>query len=141
MYLTHKSYWPRRLERRGTHSWSIVKHLPGDGPWNDSNITNITLTPSNTQGEITLTASESLFTAADVGVLWKLVGTGQTRTAAASAADVATGGIKVTGSGAGDSTAVPPGAGGGSSPPASGGGGNGFGVQGGDGGDGGGGGD
>lgn len=113
MYFTHKNYWPRRLERRSTYSWSIVKHLPNDGPWGDINITNITIAASNTQGEVTLTASESLFSSTDVGVLFKLVGTGQVRSATATSADVATGGIKVTGSGAGDSTSVPPGTGGG----------------------------
>lgn len=115
MYFTHEDYWPRRLERRGTYSWSITKHLPGDGPWADPNLSSTTIAASNTQSEITLTASADLFTAADVGVLYKLTGSGQVRTASAAAADVATGGIKVTGSGAGDSTAVPPGSGGGGS--------------------------
>jgi uncharacterized membrane protein YgcG len=109
LYITHNSYWPRRLERRGQHSWSIVKHLPGDGPWGDLNTTNVTIAASNTSGLITLTASEDMFVAAETGVLWKLTGNGQTRTATATAANIATGGVKVTGSGQGDSTAVAPG--------------------------------
>lgn len=117
MYFTHTDYWPRRLERRGVHSWSIVKHLPNDGPWGDLNILSTSITPSDTQGEITLTASDTLFQASDIGVLYKLIGSGQTRSASASSADIATGGIKVTGSGSGTSTAVTPGSGGGTSDP------------------------
>ena len=97
LYLVHNDYWPRRLERRGQHSWSIVKLLPDDGPFGDTNTTTTTLTPSGTRGEITLTASTALFTSADVGVLYELNQGGQNKEASASADDTYTDGIKVTG--------------------------------------------
>lgn len=97
LYITHKDYWPRRLERRGQHSWSIVRLLPDDGPFGDTNTTNITLAPSATRGEITLTASEALFASTDVGVLYELNQGGQNKEASASSDDIYTDGIKVTG--------------------------------------------
>jgi hypothetical protein len=99
LYMVHNDYWPRRLERRGDHSWSIVKLLPDDGPFGDLNTTNITLAGSATSGEITLTASEEIFSTDDEGVLYALTGPGQLRTATATAADTYTSGIKVTGIG------------------------------------------
>ena len=99
LYLTHRSYWTRRLERKGHRSWSVTRLLPDDGPFNTVNTTNITLAGNDTSGEITLTASEDLFTSADEGVLYKLTGAGQTRTETATAEDTYTDGIKVTGVG------------------------------------------
>lgn len=99
LYMVHNDYWPRRLERRGDHSWSIVKLLPDDGPFGDTNTTNTTLAGSASTGEITLTASEDLFTTDDEGVLYSITGSGQLKTATATAADTYTGGIRVTGIG------------------------------------------
>lgn len=100
LYLVHNDYWPRRLERRGTYSWSIVKLLPDDGPFGDPNATKITLAGSATVGFITLTASEALFSANDVDVLYELSAGGQNRTDVAAAGGVFGGSIKVTGVGA-----------------------------------------
>lgn len=97
LYMTHTDYWPRRLERRGARSWSIVKMLPDDGPFEDTNTTSLTITPSATNGEVTLTASAPLFTADDEGTLYALVQAGQEKTATATALDVTTDGIKVVG--------------------------------------------
>lgn len=99
LYLVHKDYVPRRLERRGHRSWSLVKLLPDDGPFGDPNISDISLTASATSGQITLTASGPEFGDGDNGNLFKLVGTGQTVTKSAAAADIYTDGIKVTGIG------------------------------------------
>lgn len=99
LYLTHREYWPRRLERRGHRSWSLVRHLPNDGPLSDINTTAITVAGSAVNGEINLTASEALFDAGDEGVVFRLTGAGQTRTAVATSGDIATAGIKVTGVG------------------------------------------
>ena len=101
LYLCNLNYWPRRLERRGNYSWSIVKLLPDDGPFGDPNATKITLAASATVGTITLTSSEGLFTANDVDVLYELTAGGQNKTAVASAANIFTDGIKVTGIGTG----------------------------------------
>jgi hypothetical protein len=99
LYLTHPSYTTRRLERRGHRSWSLTQLLPNDGPFETPNTSSTTLQGSATSGEITLTASDDLFTDADQGVLYKLSGEGQTQTATAGAADIFTDGIKVTGVG------------------------------------------
>lgn len=106
LYMVHVDYWPRRLERRGDHSWSIVKLLPDDGPFGDLNTTNTTIAASGTSGEVTLTSSESLFTVNDEGVLYSLSGPGQTRTATATSGDIYTGAIKITGIGSNARTFV-----------------------------------
>jgi len=97
LYMVHEDYWPRRLERRGDRSWSIVLLLPDDGPFADINTSDITIAGSATSGEITLTASEDLFEDSDVGALWQITGGGQTRSATISSADSFTSDIKVTG--------------------------------------------
>lgn len=97
LYLTHNDYWPRRLERRGAYSWSMAYFLPDDGPFNTVNTTNTTIAASATSGEVTLTASDDLFTSDDVGVLFSFVGAGQTVTETAVAGDTYTDGVKVTG--------------------------------------------
>lgn len=100
MYLTHRDYWPRRLERRGQHSWSIAKLMPDDGPLDDANTTSTSLTPSGTRGEINLTASADLFVPDEAGTIYELSAGGQNKEAAASTDSVFTDGIKVTGIGA-----------------------------------------
>jgi len=97
LYMTHVDYWPGRLERRGDRSWSFVRLLPDDGPFGDANTTTTTITPSATRGEVTLTASQDLFTVNDEGVLYALTAGGQLKTETATAADTYTDGIKVTG--------------------------------------------
>lgn len=97
LYMTHGDYWPRRLERRGDRSWSIVKFEPDDGPFGDINTTDITLSGSATSGEITLSSSEDLFTANDVGVVYQVTAGGVTVVAVANADKIYTKAIKVTG--------------------------------------------
>lgn len=99
LYITHTDYITRRLERRGHRSWSLTKLLPDDGPFKDTNTTDITLSGSATSGEITLTASAALFTSGDQGNIFQLTGTGQVQTKAAASDDQYTDGIKVTGIG------------------------------------------
>lgn len=102
MYMTHGDYWPRRLERRGDRSWSIVQLLPDDGPFGDLNTTSTTIAASATAGEVTLTASDDLFESTDEGVLFSLTAGGQVKSETATTGDVYTDGIKVTGIGSGD---------------------------------------
>ena len=99
LYLCSTYYWPRRMERRGTYDWAIVKLLPDDGPFGDPNFTNITLAGSNSVGFITLTASEALFVTTDVDVLYEMTAPGQNRVTVAAAANIFGGSIKVTGLG------------------------------------------
>lgn len=95
VYLTHVDYWIRRLERRGSTSWSLVRHLPDDGPFGDLNTTDITLAASAKNGEITLTASDDLFTSDDVGVIFELTTPEVFANTVATEADVQSNIIKV----------------------------------------------
>ena len=97
LYITHGDYWPRRLERRGAHSWSLVKFEPDDGPFGDLNTSDITIAASATTGEVTLTASEDLFDDTDVGVIYQLTAGGTTKTTTAVSDNIFTPGIKVSG--------------------------------------------
>ena len=99
LYLTHVDYWVRRLERRGPHSWSMVRLMPEDGPFGDTNSTNTTLRVQRRSGEVMMYASDAFFSERDEGVLYELTHPGQTVSETANAAGVATEGIKVTGIG------------------------------------------
>jgi hypothetical protein len=73
---------PMRIERRGNgasagRSWSIVDYGHDDGPFNVGRSADIKLTPSGTQGNITITASEPFFTSAMVGELLRIYHDGQ----------------------------------------------------------------
>lgn len=59
---------PRRLERYGHSSWSLVTVLFEDGPYLDDNVTTTTLTPSAVSGNgVTITASSTKGINDDVG--------------------------------------------------------------------------
>jgi len=99
VYLACAGYSPRKIQRRGARSWSIVKYLPEDGPVRETNLTNITITPSALTGNITLAASKALFKSTQVGGLFKIVSTGQFVTKAISSDNDFSGTISVEGSG------------------------------------------
>lgn len=86
-----------RVERRGIKSWSITDFRADDGPFGFINSSDISLTASALNGDITLTASDDHFTSDHVGALFKLQSAGQTVTKAVSAADDGTNSIFVTG--------------------------------------------
>lgn len=100
VYLACKGYQQRKIERRGTYSWSLVLYQPNDGPFRNINITNIRLTPSALSGDITLTASRNLFRTSNVGGLYKLDSSGQQVQATLTGEDQFTSDIRVTGVGA-----------------------------------------
>lgn len=89
----------RRIERHSTRSWGVCLYQPLDGPLNLSNITQTTLTPSAISGDITLTASRSLFRSTQVGALYSITSTGQTVSAAITGADQWSDPIRVIGVG------------------------------------------
>lgn len=97
IYVACAGYQQRKIERRAARSWSIVLYEPEDGPFRVENTTAITLTPSALSGDITLTASKSVFRSTHVGALFRLTSTGQTVTASLSGADQFTDEIRVTG--------------------------------------------
>lgn len=104
VYLACADLQPQKIERRGTRpharSWSIVRYAPIDGPFNVQNLTPTTLQASALTGDITVTASDDMFRASDVGSLFSITSTGQSVTATGAANGVTTSSIRVTGIGA-----------------------------------------
>lgn len=90
----------QKVERRSTTSWSIVLYEPVDGPFMLINTTAITIGASAIQGDITLTASKSIFKTGHVGALFRIASTGQLVEASISGDDQWTDPIEVVGIGA-----------------------------------------
>lgn len=67
LYLAHPSYTPRKLSRTDHTAWTLTEVDFQDGPFLPVDASGTTLTPSGTTGSITLTASASLWSAADDG--------------------------------------------------------------------------
>lgn len=67
----------RKIERRSVRSWSVVTYLTDDGPFRITNTSTTRLTGSALTGDITLTASASLFKSTHVGGLFKITSVGQ----------------------------------------------------------------
>lgn len=97
VYLSCQGCPQKVVERRDNGSWSFVDYLPEDGPFDLINASSITLTPSNTSGNILLTASSPLFTDKHVGALFRLESSSQTVTATLSGEDQFTDPVRVTG--------------------------------------------
>lgn len=98
LYMTSGAHWTRRLVRRGHRSWSVERFLPLDGPFGTQNSGAMTLTPSATSGQITLTASEPYFDSSDdEDCLFEITGPGQAAELTANSGDQYTSGIKVYG--------------------------------------------
>lgn len=70
----------RMIQRRSTRSWSVVLYKPNDGPFLTENAGPVTITASALTGNISLTASKSLFRSTHVGSLFSLTSDGQTIT-------------------------------------------------------------
>jgi hypothetical protein len=71
IFVVHPLYQPRRIERRGTRSWSITRHESLNGPWR-SRTANVALTPSVGTGNGTMTADSPFFTPEHVGAMFEL---------------------------------------------------------------------
>ena len=97
LFLACPGHRQRRIERRSNGSWSLVTYQCDDGPFMLGNATPLTITPSGTSGDITLTASASLFRSTHVGALFRLTQTGQTQSATITAENTFTSAIRVTG--------------------------------------------
>lgn len=97
VFVACAGYRQRQIERRATDSWSIVEYRSDDGPFRIQNVGPVTLTPSATSGDITLTASAPLFHPGQVGALYKLTQTGQTANVELTGADQYSDPIRVTG--------------------------------------------
>lgn len=67
LYIAHKGYAPRKLQRLGATKWILSTISFLDGPYLPVNTTLTTLTPSGVSGAVTVTASAAAFAATDVG--------------------------------------------------------------------------
>lgn len=77
MFLACKGYRQRKIERRGTRSWSYVRYEPENGPYLVENTGPATISPSAISGDVTLTASRALFRSGHVGALFRISSIGQ----------------------------------------------------------------
>lgn len=72
MYITHPKYEPHKLSRVTDTNWVLEPLVYKQPPMLDENITDFTLTPSATTGNITLDASSPFFIAQQVGGYWQI---------------------------------------------------------------------
>lgn len=80
LFVACKDFLQRKIERRSARSWSLVWYLSDDGPYLAENVTETTIAASGTTGNITLTASRSLFKAGHIGSIWSITSAGQSKT-------------------------------------------------------------
>lgn len=66
---------PRELIRNSPDDWEFKEVEFKSTPYLDENITDTTITPSGTTGDITLTASSEIFKEGHVGSFWWIAGT------------------------------------------------------------------
>ena len=98
VFIACVGYQQRRIERRATRSWSIVTYKTSDGPFQSvASIPNVTVTPSATTGNITLTASAALFASTHVGSLFRLFSTSQAISASLAASDTYSEAVRIFG--------------------------------------------
>ena len=97
LYVVHPDYQQRKIKWWGGNSWSIFHYKPSDGPFYAGRTAEVTLTPSATSGNVTLTADRDFFKATNVGSLFRLFHTGQVVNASLSAENTFSTAIRVTG--------------------------------------------
>jgi hypothetical protein len=97
IYLACEGLRPQKIERRAEHSWGLADYLPDDGPFLPYNSTGITLDPSALSGDITLTASKSLFQSGHVGALFSIDSAGQKVTSTLSGENQFSNEIRIAG--------------------------------------------
>lgn len=97
LYVACDGHQQRKIERRSTRSWSVVLYEPETGPFRKLNVSPITLTPSALTGNITVTASKTLFRPGHEGALFRLQSSGQTVTEDLTAEDQFSNDIRVAG--------------------------------------------
>lgn len=96
IYVTHDDYHPKRIERRGARSWSLVDYQFLDGPWRGKTA-NVSLTPSVRNGNGTLTSNVAFFTSSHVGCLFQISHTQTVRSISLAGNDVYTDPVRVSG--------------------------------------------
>lgn len=106
IFVACEGYQQRKIERRATRSWSVVRYQSEDGPFRNPNIGPITIQPSGLSGtSVQLTASSSLFKSTQApsthndGALFRVTSNGQKVTATITAENTFTNAIQVEGVG------------------------------------------
>ena len=89
MYITHPNHATRKLSRTSHTSWTLTEVNFTNGPFQDTNVSTTTLTPSGTTGSVTITASASTFVSTDVNRLVR-IGDGIAKITAFTSATVVT---------------------------------------------------
>lgn len=100
VFVACRGYQQRRIERRSTTSFSVVEYAPEDGPFKLENTGPISIGSSALSGDVTLTASSSLFRDGHVGALFQITSLGQFVEATFTAENQFSDPIKVIGVGA-----------------------------------------
>ena len=72
LFMSDGTHQPRRIERRGEKSWSIVTYQSRNGPYQAPSTDKITLTPSAYSGNGTLTSNLPYFKSSHVGTLFEV---------------------------------------------------------------------
>lgn len=89
-----------QFERRSMNGWSIVYYRPTNGPFRTINFSPTTITPSDINGDITLSANSPVFNPKMAGALFKLSSLGQsTDNVLGGLSQATTPAIRVTGQG------------------------------------------
>lgn len=101
VFVACAGYQQRRIERRAADSWSITLYQPADGPFRVENTGPVRLSADALSGDVTLTASDSLFQSGHVGALFRLTSVGQQVEVALTAEAQFSDAIRVTGTGTG----------------------------------------
>ena len=103
VYLACYGVQQRKVERRSTTSWSLVRYQANDGPLRNANVGPITLTPSALSGNITVTASAAFFkstqgpSTGNDGAIFRITSNGQNVSASITAQNTFTNAIQVEG--------------------------------------------
>lgn len=103
LFAACEGYQQRRIERRSTRSWSVVRYQASDGPLRVENTGPITLTPSALSGNITVTASAAFFKSTNGpstnsdGSIFRITSNGQNVSASIAVENTFTNAIMVEG--------------------------------------------
>jgi hypothetical protein len=99
IYVACAGQQQHQIERRGVYSWSVVLYKANDGPFQNANSSDLTLSPASLTGNTTVTASRSYFQSTHVGCLFRLFSSGQSTNDSIAAANTFGSTIRVTGVG------------------------------------------
>jgi hypothetical protein len=100
VFIACVGYQQRRIERRSSTSWSIVKYKADDGPFDSAFDNSITIDTNALNGQAALTSSKPLFKPDHVGSLVRLFHNGQRVLSSLSADETYTDAVRITGVGA-----------------------------------------